>query len=206
MPGMPGMQAPGASMPPGVAMGGPYPGAPGAQPGKKNPLDELKQTWQAAPLPRKITYIIAPFAIIGFFIIFFSGGPAPKPKSTKGAKSGKPPASASMAAPPPPTAPTAPATAAKSAPPPPETAETAPPDTPPAPTASAEEEDAGPPKLAPGETTKQRKAVDAVAAGDFAKAIELYDELAKENPENPIYRTAADTLRKKIGAGSAPKK
>ena len=47
--------------------------------------------------------------------------------------------------------------------------------------------------------TKERQAVDAVAAGDYAKAIKLYDELAKENSDNPAYKTAADTLRKKVG-------
>ncbi len=193
-------------MPPGVAMGGPFPGAPGAAPGKKNPLDELKQAWASAPLPRKITYVIAPFAIIGFFVIFFSG--PSKGARPSAATSAKPPVSASVA----PAATTAP-----KAPPPQPTAEAPPPASaqepvetakpgpaPPADSSEAEEE--GPPKLAPGQVTEQRKAVDAVAAGDFAKAIEIYDRLAKEDPTNPIYKTAAETLRKKIGAGAAPKK
>jgi hypothetical protein len=48
--------------------------------------------------------------------------------------------------------------------------------------------------------------VDAVAAGDYAKAISIYEKLAKENPDDPVYKTALETLKKKSGAGAAPKK
>jgi hypothetical protein len=207
MPGHPPMQAgPMQAM----GMGAAYPGPPGAPAptGKKGPLDELVQAWKSAPLPRKITYVIAPFAIIGFFIIFFAADPAPPPRTSKTAKSAKlagsgtAPAGSRAASTAPPIADAAPA--AKDIAPAADAASPA--EVASAPAAAMDagapepEADAAPPKLAPGEKlTKERRAVDAVVAGDYAKAIELYEELARENPKNPAFRTAAETLKRKRG-------
>jgi hypothetical protein len=66
------------------------------------------------------------------------------------------------------------------------------PDAPPPPSASAE------PPLAKGELSLERKAADAVASNDFAKAADLYDQLAKQHPDKPAYARAAEILRKKV--------
>jgi hypothetical protein len=207
-PGMhPGMQ-PGMQYPQG---GSPYPsGMAGAPPqAKQGPLDELVTAWTSASLPRKITYLLAPFAIIGFFVIFFTSGSKPHARKSKSGKatssaSAGPSGSAPVAKTTTPT-PTPPKDSASAGPAPPETAPTAPTTAKPEqpaptpPTAPAQEAaaDAGVPKLKAGELTKQRQAVDAVAAGDDAKAIQLYEELAKEDPGNPAYKTALEMLKKK---------
>jgi len=48
-------------------------------------------------------------------------------------------------------------------------------------------------------TTLERQAADAVANGKFRRAIELYEQLSKEHPDQPVYREAARILRKKLG-------
>jgi hypothetical protein len=197
--------------------GSPYPsGMAGAPPAaKQGPLGELATAWTSAPLPRKITYLLAPFAIIGFFVIFFSS-PKPqtrKPKTAKATSSASAgPSGSALANVKPPKPPVPPDTSAsvdaaapqaeKSQPDKPQADSTQKPETqaePEKPAGAPPEAaaDAGPPKLKAGEFTKQRQAVDAVAAGDDAKAIELYEELAKEDPNNPAYKTAIEMLKKK---------
>jgi hypothetical protein len=46
--------------------------------------------------------------------------------------------------------------------------------------------------------TKERQAADAVAAGDFSKALGLYEELAQENPNRPEFARAAEILKKRV--------
>jgi hypothetical protein len=57
------------------------------------------------------------------------------------------------------------------------------------------------PKMPEGEKTLQRKAVDAFVAGSYEEAARLYDQLAKQHPENPAYAAAANIARAK----AAPK-
>lgn len=45
--------------------------------------------------------------------------------------------------------------------------------------------------------TPQRRAVDAVAAGSYEEAAQIYEELAQSNPEEPAYVEAARILRAK---------
>jgi hypothetical protein len=154
------------------------------------------------PFPRKLMFVMLPFGLIAFMIVF-SDPPARK-RAPGESTSATPDPSASGA--PSPSAATSAAPLATGAPPstgteptPSATPPTSPPDltpdTPPAapdPAASATA-----PPLAKGEVTLERKAADFVAANDFAKAAEIYDQLAASNPQNPAYARAAEILRKK---------
>jgi hypothetical protein len=56
---------------------------------------------------------------------------------------------------------------------------------------------AAPPSLSAnrGEKTLERRAADAIATGAFSDAVPLYDELARQHPDSPIYREAARIVR-----------
>lgn len=157
------------------------PPTPMAPPGAKAGPAEL---WRAASTPRKITYLLAPVALIAFALTMLDD-PPPPPKGAKGAGSAKASASASSAPPPPspigsmaemPTGPLLPAPARSVAP-------------------TKSRLPAPPPTKVPH--TTERKAVDAVLAGDYAQAIALYEELARQNPEVPTYREAIRILKQK---------
>jgi hypothetical protein len=186
-----------------------YPGAgyPQQAWGTQQPAQPAKgplAMWKAMPFPRKLMFIMLPFGLIAFIIVF-SDPPARKraPGESSSATpassaSGAPGASAALSgAPPASVAPpggelSTPSTA--SAAPPDSTASAAPPEAvksaEPTPSASA-------PPLAKGEVTLERKAADAVASNEFAKAAELYEQLAKQHPDNPAYARGAEILRKK---------
>jgi hypothetical protein len=62
--------------------------------------------------------------------------------------------------------------------------------------------DAGAPKTPkkPGPPTPEREAADAVAMGNYAKAAQIYDQLAVMHPERAeVYKTAARVARAKAG-------
>ncbi|MFO0569438.1 MAG: hypothetical protein U0263_27510 [Polyangiaceae bacterium] len=218
MPGQPGMPMqtgmPGMPMQPGmpgaVGMSGQYPPAGYGYPGQQQWVQTQAPqgakaggplaAWKAMPFPRKLMFIMLPFGLIAFIIVF-TDPPAPSPQPNRKASAGASasaapsagvPAGTTSAAPPETTSPPpepspTPSTSAPPVPAP-KTAETA---APPAPSASAE------PPLAKGELTLERKAADAVAANDFVKAAEFYDQLAKQHPDNAAYARAAEILRKK---------
>lgn len=54
--------------------------------------------------------------------------------------------------------------------------------------------------VAKGERTPERRAVDAVAAGNFADALELYKGLAAAHPEVPAYTEAVRILEARAAA------
>jgi hypothetical protein len=195
-------------------------GVPGPQPAAKGgPLADLVQTWKTASIPRKITFALAPLALIGFFIIFFAKGEEPEPQGRKEgepAPSGSAPdPSAKAATGPSAVAPTASGEEPEAPPEPTSTGQTKPaepdkpdkPDKPektagvepqPQPPVTAQTaEPEQPVKLKKGEITKERAAVDAAARNDYAKAAELYDELAKENPDNPVFSAASKIMKAK---------
>jgi hypothetical protein len=175
-----------------------------APPVAKGPL----AMWKAMPFPRKLMFLMLPFGLVAFVIVF-TDPPEPKPgaraKSSASAAvsaGGAPSASAPQVADAAPVATPAPtgappdATVSPSSLPPESSAkppEPSPKPPEPAPSASAPAE----PPLAKGELSMERKAADAVANNDFAKAADLYDQLAKAHPENPAYARAAEILRKK---------
>jgi hypothetical protein len=221
--GPPGAQ-PGAQPPwPGQQQQGAWvqqPGQPGQYPqgwtgqqqapaaGGNSPIDKVLAQWKAMPFPRKLMFIMLPFGFIAFLMVFApqnKSAPARKKKPAASASaqlSAKPPSSLATTPPPVPI-PTAPVSAAKVEPPPPTSATTAPEkpptDKPPEnpPPANTEEPPADP-KLAKGETTLSRKASDAIAVNDYPKALEAYQQLAKEHPENPAYAQAVSILRRKL--------
>jgi hypothetical protein len=100
---------------------------------------------------------------------------APSQRTSPPATAEQPPPSATTlaTAPPPPSA-----TALATAPPPPATV------------------------AAAGNRTLERQAVDFVAAGDFARAAAVYEQLQAQNPNNPVYREAVRILRMKADAGT----
>jgi len=192
---------------PAIAMGGaphfavPAPPTPIAQPApqpiaapppapptveKPKPLDQLKAQWKQASLPKKAIAILLPLA---FVMVIFGLDDDPPPRaatkpapsasaSAKTAKSAKPEKSAEPEDLEPEKPTPAPiATAAKPAPSPANT-KTA-------------------PAAVSSQKTAERAAVDAVAAGAWEPAAKMYDELAKQHPENPAYKEAARILRAK---------
>lgn len=52
--------------------------------------------------------------------------------------------------------------------------------------------------------TTERLAVDALHAGDVARALTLYLQLASEQPDNPAFARAATMLRARTAAGGTP--
>ncbi|MDB4936741.1 MAG: hypothetical protein JWP87_3713 [Labilithrix sp.] len=65
---------------------------------------------------------------------------------------------------------------------------------------TSDPKDAGAP-LAPGTKTLARQAVDAVAAGDTARAAAAYEELARRDPNDKVFAEAARILRAKLDGG-----
>jgi TolA-binding protein len=55
---------------------------------------------------------------------------------------------------------------------------------------------------APPERTLERQAVDLVASGQYERAVFVYEKLARQYPDRPVYGEAARILRSKIDAGA----
>jgi hypothetical protein len=209
-PPWPGQQQPGQQ--PGAWGGQQYPqGWSGTQQGPApaaaggSPVDKALAFWKAMPFPRKLLVIMLPFGLVAFMIVFLPQKKAPRGKRPVASASAKPSASALATTAPVPTPPTpsaAVSTEPTTAPPPssvePPSSATAPPEPPPSNPPPTEEVDAGEPKLAKGESTLARKASDAIAVNDYPRALEAYQQLAKEHPENPAYAQAVAILRRKL--------
>jgi hypothetical protein len=210
---MPGMMQPGMGPPPGMpfpAGSGPLPmGAPGpnAETGRiQPPSSELKgfakavAEWKEMPPLRK--FIIGTFpgvALLVYFMLFDEPPPRRLPPPVpSGSVSAVASNSATPSATPSPsgsvpavpsgsssvaliTTNTAPITStvpsASAAPPPP-------------PTATAK-----PAHLPKGKKTLERQAIDLVAEGKDKQAAQIYDQLAKDHPEQPAFAEAARLLR-----------
>lgn len=174
-----------------AAAPGPIAAPPPAAPveAKPKPLDQLKEQWRSASLPKKAIVLLLPLAFVMVVFGLDDDAPTPRAKAPPAAASAEPSAAATASAkatkpdyddevvePEPPKAPKPKASAAPSAAPGP-TAK------PPAPAASVK--------------TAERVAIDAVVAGSYEPAAKMYDELAKTHPENPAYKEAARILRAK---------
>ena len=57
------------------------------------------------------------------------------------------------------------------------------------------------PPPAPSTKTLERQAVDYVAVGNYGAAVQVYEQLRQQNPENPVYPEAIRILRAKLDAG-----
>lgn len=191
----PGM-APGA--PPGMAgqpVGRPPAGAPpgqspsaSASPAREKARElalKAREQWREATMMQRVILIMMPFVFVAAYYLFQT----PEPEATP-APSASAPAVASAA----PSQSAAPR--AKVAAKPPQSASASPSATPSAPPTAARH----PPAKAVKGKTEQRAAVDAVAAGDYKKALELYKALAAAHPDKPAYKESVEILRKKLEA------
>lgn len=149
-------------------------------PHKPKPLDQLKEQWSQASLPKRAIALLLPVAFVMVIFGLDDNEPA-QPQQ------GAPAASASAREKP------------KDAPKPKETVTEEPGDLDlPKPKASATIKKPPPlPNAMAKEKTAERAAVDAVAAGAWDPAARAYDDLAKQHPENPAFREAARILRAK---------
>lgn len=151
---------------------------------------KLREQWKLASFPQKCILLLMPFAIASMFFIFDDNDKA-QSKGKRSAASASALAISSAAVPSASGSASATveavATAAETArlPEPVATATAAP-------TRRGSKE---PPK------SQQRLAADTMAAGNYADAAKLYDQLAKEHAEVPAYREAARILRDKAGQG-----
>jgi len=144
---------------------------------KKNILHSAVEQWKSASLPQKIIAGLLPFAFVAVFIVFDND--EPEAKSTPKSASSTVASVQKMDA----------GSAAASAPP----TQDKPSDEPPVGTAATE--DAGEPPLPKGQKTLQRKAADALAAGNDEGALVLYEELLHNQPNNTAYRDIVRILR-----------
>jgi hypothetical protein len=72
----------------------------------------------------------------------------------------------------------------------------------PVPVTSATATTSAPAKPLPkGKVTLEREAVDFVGQGQYLKAAEIYDQLAAQHPDQPVYREAARILRARGNGG-----
>lgn len=176
--------------------------APQAPPAETDALKKALADFKAASPVRKLTYIILPLALIAAGLILFTDDPPPPPKKAArpdaGAEAGvavggPSPVLSAVGVVPTPTPPgsgVVPAAPSGAAPAP---SGAAPPEPP---GAAGKDAGKGP--------TLERVAVDEVYKGDLAKAAEAYEQLARDQPQNPSYAYAARILRERLAAGAAP--
>jgi hypothetical protein len=189
-----GMMQPDAG-PPGNGMAG-QTGATQPSP-VANLLEKAKTVWQTAPPPRKAIFVLTPFVLISVVIVFGKSDDPPPPLNPPAPTQQTTTTAAPTATPAQTVGPISPPTAAPSNDVPQAAAPDAgqpiaantstpqPPSTAPRPPGSAQKK------------TLERAAADAVAAGAFLEAAALYEQLAREHPENPSFAEAARILRNK---------
>ncbi len=168
-----------------------------ATPGWRKALDRGLAEWKATSGPKKALLALLPFAFFAVYVLFDdpsrqaaappAATTAPSP-ATGTATTVAPARPAAAPTQPPPEAPAPAATVVT-----PQTRAAIPPTAVPGPAPAA---------VAAGRATPERQAVDAVVAGAYADAARRYDDLAREHPEQPVYREAARILRAKAEAGS----
>jgi hypothetical protein len=171
----------GAALDPRTAPMGGQVGAPPQPPGKMS----LKEQWEALSWPKKVAMVMLPLLLL-YFIFAPNDDDRPAPKTAK-----KPSADAAALA-------TAPASA------PPSATQPAVPTLPVSalPTAAGGAPPPPPPSSSPLQRTLERQAVDLVASGQYERAAFVYDQLARQYPDRPVYRETARILRAKLDAGA----
>ncbi len=201
-PGFPGAGSSAGPMPLHDFNQGASPEAPAA-PVETDALKKALADFRAASPVRKLTLIILPFAMLAAGLILLADDPPPAPRTARpdaGSEAGALTAVAEGGAPSgadPLTPPVVPTGAL------PDggwtTMPTTPPVTPPvAPTARPVDAGAD----AAGLLSLERQAVDAVFAGNTQRAAELYEQLAREQANNPSYSYAARILRERLDSGA----
>ncbi len=208
----------GPSLPPG-GFGSMTPQA-GSAPKPQNPIEEFAAKWKEMSVPKRVAYVLLPIAMILATVTLFTDDDAPapargqRPAADAGATVASvppvvtttppvqqpPPANTwpkGVPCPPPNWPPNVPLPCVRdtsSPPPPADSGTTSPPERP-------SKKDAGAPPPPPSVKTLERQAVDAVAAGNKEQAAQLYEELARRDPNNRVYAEAARILRQKLDAG-----
>ncbi len=142
------------------------------------------EAWKGSSIPQKAILCLLPLAFAAVFFVFNDEDSA-KPAAVKP----KPSASA-LAVASAPTLDTTGSVPAATAPPPAETS------TAPAPVATPSKP-SSPAGKAPAKTI-ERQAADAVIAGSYAEAVGLYEQLAAQHPDQPVYRESIRILRAKL--------
>jgi hypothetical protein len=184
------------------------PNAPGQPPPEPDALKKAVEDFKSASPVRKITLILLPIAMLaGASILFADDPPPPKPRVDAGVEagvdSGMLEAGAALGTAPTDTTQGVVGTQTQTSaqipapnPPGPTTGHTvgnAPTD------AGLSTVDAGKGHL----LTLERQAVDQVYRGDIAGAVDTYERLAREQPQNPSYSYAARILRERLNGGAA---
>lgn len=141
--------------------------------------------WTEASLPKKLTYVLLPFALVAAGYVVLVDDDAPR-----SAARAKPPASASAALSPAPS---------NAAPPPPASTAVSMDDPPPIPAPSA----SGPrrPTDPHAKRTGDRQVVDLIAAGAYADAAKMLEQMAASDPK-PEYKEAIRVLKAKAKEGA----
>lgn len=230
-PMQPGMQqgfangSMGGSMP-GMAPMSPFPdqqpgqpNAPGQKPAEQDALKKAVEDFKAASPVRKVTLILLPIAMLAGASILFADDPPPaKPRIDAGAEAGSLEAGVAEAGVGIGTAPTdtvvqasqlgqipgqVPGQIPGQIPGQPLVQPTGqgPGQTP----VPAGPSDAGVSTVDAGKghvVTLERQAVDQVYRGDIAGAVDTYERLAREQPQNPSYAYAARILRERLNGGA----
>ncbi len=173
------------------------PGSPAAetgrvqQPGELQGFARAKAEWNAMPPIRKIIIGTFPGVLLLVYFMLFDDEPQQQARRPRP----QPSASASVAATTSATShPTATTTASTAVVAPTATATSTSTTTAPTTTASA-------PPLPKGKRTLEREAIDLVALGQYGKAADIYDQLAAQHPDQPVYREAARILRARGNGG-----
>ena len=149
-----------------------------APPPKQNTLwARAKADWYATSMPKRILFVLSPLVVASYFSLLYGDDEASKGTLASAASS-----SSSSSPPPPPDAGTAPGLV--------------PPALPPT-SAIVQAGDAAKPTA----KSLERAAVDAVSVGNLPLALQLYERLAREHPENPAFERAARIMRDRLDAG-----
>jgi hypothetical protein len=210
----PGMMQPGMMQPGMMPMAGQSgqmmalpPGSPAAETGRVVPPSELKgfarakAEWNAMPPIRKIIIGTFPGVLLLVYFMLFDDEPQqqarrPRPQPSASASVATP-ASATTTAPPASTPPVVmnppPSASVSVAIPVPTASATT--------TTSATAKASATPPPPKGKVTLEREAVDYVTQGQYVKAAEIYEQLAAQHPETPVYREAARILRARGNGG-----
>ncbi|AKU94069.1 hypothetical protein AKJ09_00733 [Labilithrix luteola] len=155
----------------------------------------LARAWRETSPPRKVLAVLLPFALT--FTVWAIVVRARAPVGSRVAAPTTAIASATIAS----------ATAPKAEPPaaaPAVVSSSGPPPVAPAGVASAPAAAAASGK-SPPKKTLERAAGDAVAAGSYPEALQMYEELSRRSPDVAAYRQAARILRAKMAANLAPR-
>lgn len=170
--------------------------APAPKPAESGLWGKIKADWYATSMPKRILFVLSPLVVLSYFNLLY-GDDDTKEGKPRGAASASASASVRDAGPP-----------ALTSPPPwvgvvgPGAVDSGrvavPPQSPRLP-GEILPADAG--RVVVGQKTLERAATDALAEGNLPLALQLYERLVREQPENPAFRETLRILRERQDAG-----